>query len=369
VKQREDANVLVVDDAPENLRLLVRALSGTGYRVRAALGGAQGLQMARAEPPDLVLLDIDMPDLNGFQVCDALREDPVLRRVPILFVSAMQDADSKLQAFQHGGRDYVTKPFHVEEVLARVKTHVELRRLERALSEQNVQLEQRVQEQVREISDAQVATIIALAKLSEARGGEQGQHVERVGSLCEGLVRAARKLSKSSSAATDGPDFSEGFLRILGQAATLHDIGKVSVPDAVLLKPGKLTPSEYELVKTHAASGAKTLEAVLRSYPRNELVRVSAEIARSHHERWDGSGYPAGLAGEEIPLGARIVGLIDAYDAIRSSRPYKEALPRELAAQEIRNGSGTQFDPKLTLAFDAAEAELDGIWSAMQARQ
>jgi putative two-component system response regulator len=247
-----------------------------------------------------------------------------------------------------------------------VKAHVELRRMERALSEQNLQLEQRVLEQVREISDAQVATIIAMAKLSEARGGDHGQHVERVGSLCEALARSARKLSKAPK---DGPDSGDSFLRILPQAATLHDIGKVSVPDAVLLKPGKLTPSEYEVVKTHAASGAKTLEAVLRSYPRNELVRMGADIARSHHERWDGTGYPAGLVGEEIPLCARIVGLIDVYDAIRSTRPYKEAQPREVAAQEIRKGSGTQFDPKLILAFDAVEAELDGIWTAMQERR
>lgn len=356
------ANILVVDDTPENLRLLFRALFGAGHRVRAAPSGAEALRLARNEPPDIILLDIDMPEMNGFQVCEELQNDPVLGRIPVLFISAMDDTASKLHAFVRGGRDFVTKPFNVEEVLARVATHVELRRLEVALSAQKFELEKVVAAQVQEISEAQVATIVALAKLSESRDDQTGMHVERIGRLSDVLIRIAKRLSNHSE------EYDDGLLRVIGRAATLHDIGKVGIPDAILLKPGKLSTEEFETMKTHSVVGANTLDLVLESYPRNDLVRVGAEIARGHHEKWDGNGYPAGLAGEAIPLSARIVALVDVYDAIRCARPYKPEQPHSVAAEAVRKGSGTHFDPALVEAFNVAEQEIEALWIALQSK-
>ncbi len=352
------ANLLVVDDTPENLRLLVHALTGAGYRVRAAQSGKAALQMAREEPPDLVLLDVDMPELDGYAVCERLRAEVTLTRVPVLFISAIHDAQAKVKALRAGGRDYVTKPFHMEEVLMRVATHVGLHRLEGVLAQSNERLERMVAEQVREISDSQQATIVALARLAESRDDNTGLHVERIGEMSRVLLRAV-----------EGRDFDEGLLNLIGRAATLHDIGKVAIPDAVLLKPGRLTPEEFEVMKTHAELGARTLEAVLRTYPRNELVRVGAEIARSHHEKWDGSGYPAGLAGEAIPFSARIVAVADVYDAIRARRPYKEPANHADATAIIRQGRGRHFDPRLVDAFAASEQQFDEVWLTLQSAQ
>ncbi len=358
--EAEPADILVVDDTPENLRLLSRALGAAGYRVRAAPGGRFALQMARAEAPDLVLLDIDMPDLNGYQVCDALQADETLRHVPVLFLSALQGPEAKLRAFQSGGRDFVTKPYNVEEVLARVRTHVEMRRLENALQLHNLELERLVAEQVREISDAQIATIVALAKLSESRDDTTGMHVERIGVLSDVVARAMLRLHHPDLLAKPS------LVDVIGRAAPLHDVGKVGIPDAILLKPARLTPAEFDVMKTHAAIGEATLQAVIDSYPRNELVRVGAAIAGGHHERWDGRGYPRGLAGDAIPLAARIVSVVDVYDAIRSERPYKPPSPHDVAMTEIRRGRAAQFDPSVVDAFEELEPELDARWLALQ---
>lgn len=359
MRRANGASVLVVDDTPENLRLLAQALSGAGFKVRAAPSGKAALDMAFEAPPELVLLDISMPEMDGYQVCEALCADPELARVPVLFISAMNDPDAKLQAFRRGGRDFVTKPFNVDEVVARVSTHVELRRLEAALEQHNAWLEQRVTEQVREISDSQVATIVALAKLSESRDDDTGMHVERIGRLATLLAGAAR--GRPGCQALD-----DRLLRVIGHAASLHDIGKVGVPDAVLLKRGRLDAAELALMRAHPAIGARTLEAVLRSYPQNELIQVGADIARSHHERWDGAGYPAGLAGSSIPLAARVVAVVDVYDALRSARPYKAAQSHQAAAQIVMESSGTHFDPELVAAFMAVEWDIEATWQAMQ---
>jgi putative two-component system response regulator len=354
-----DASILVVDDTPENLRLLVRTLSVAGYRVRAAPSGELALRMARSEPPDLVMLDVDMPGMNGFEVCEAMSAEPSLQRVPVIFISALSDATSKIRGFRAGGRDFVTKPFSVEEVLARVSTHLELRRLEAQLASHNAELERRVAEQVREISDAQVATIVALARLSESRDDTTGMHVERIAALSAVLAHAAARRPGRN------PALGAAAITTMSRAAALHDIGKVGIPDAVLLKPAKLTDEEYAVMKTHAAIGHATLDAVLKTYPGNELVRVGSEIARSHHERWDGAGYPDGLAADAIPLTARLVAVVDVYDAIRSARPYKAALPRDATAAIILRGRGAHFDPDLVDAFEDAEPEIDALWAAM----
>jgi putative two-component system response regulator len=357
------ARILVIDDTPTNLRLLARALTAVGHRVRAACGGTMGIEMARAEIPDLVLLDLAMPDLDGFQVCEAMSRDPDLRAVPVIVISASHDTQAKVKALRAGGRDYITKPFSVDEMLARVTTHLQLRRLEVALADANTSLTRQVAEQIREISEAQMATIVALAKLSESRDDATGMHVVRIGEISRLLADAVRRRGDSRARLT------EQQVLVIGKAAVLHDIGKVAIRDAVLLKPGKLTPEEFEVMKTHAEIGACTLEAALASYPRNELIRVATEIARSHHERWDGGGYPNKLAGEAIPLSARVVAVADVYDALRAKRPYKEPMTHDAAAAIVRGGAGSQFDRLIIDAFTDIEGDIERLWATMQIRE
>ncbi len=354
------ASVLIVDDTPDSLRLLSSAVAAGGHRVRAATNGPMAIRMARLEPPDLILLDIDMPEVSGLDVCAELQRDPALRRVPVLFVTALSAPETKLAAFRGGGRDFVVKPFNIDEVLARVSTHLELRRLEQALSDQNASLQERVAAQVREISEAQMATIVALAQLSQSRDDTTGLHVERMGRMAECFTAVALRGGHSAA------DELAALQPVICAAAMLHDIGKVSIPDAILLKAGRLSVAEFEIMKTHAAVGAETLAAVLRSYPSNDFIRVGVEIARSHHERWSGGGYPDDIAGLAIPLSARLCAVVDIYDALRSARPYKVPLSHAASVDIVRGEFGVHLDPGLAAAFVEAAPLLDAIWADMQ---
>jgi len=344
---------MVVDDTAENLKLLDGILEGGHHEVRLFSSGAMMLRAAEKDPPDLVLLDILMPEMDGYEVCRRMRAEEALHDVPVLFLSALSDVKSKVRAFEAGGVDYVTKPFQMEEVTARVKTHLLLRRTIRELDEHRRDLERIVREKVRELSDSQLGTITALSKLAESRDDESGYHVERTQAfcriLCEHLIRSSRH--------RDG--MTEDFVRNVCGASVLHDVGKVAIPDKILMKPGRLTPHEYEAVKNHAHIGAQTLEAARRQDPRNAFLSVGAAIARSHHERWNGGGYPDGLKGERIPLSARIMAVSDVYDALRSRRPYKQAMPHDEVAGMIRAGAGTDFDPAVVAAFLDAEGEFE----------
>lgn len=347
------SNVLVVDDAPENLRLLATVLRRGGLVPRPVPSGKLAIEAALVDPPDLVLLDIRMPDMSGLDVCRWFKQDQRLQEIPVVFLSGMQDTDDKVEAFRIGGVDYITKPFHEQEVLARIETHLHLRRLQREIQTHNQFLEQRVAEQVKLITASQMATIFALAKLAEVRDDNTGRHIERVqrlvGMLAEKMRAMKVHVAKLSSA----------FIDTLQQVACLHDIGKVAIPDAILLKPGKLSPEEFAKMKEHCARGAETLAAVQRRFPENEFIRMGVEVARSHHEWWDGTGYPDGLAGKAIPLSARIVALADFYDALTSERCYHPARSHADACRMIEEGCGTHFDPHVVAAFEAMESEFE----------
>ena len=340
-------DLLVVDDTPSNLLLLGELLRGKGYRVRMAPEGELALQAARFRPPDLILLDISMPGMDGFEVCRRLKADPDLASVPVIFLSALGEMEAKVRSFEVGGVDYVTKPFHFAEVEARVETHLKLRRYQR-------RLEEMVQDQVREIADSQMATIFALAKLAESRDDETGHHLERVREVCGLLGEGLR------SEGTYASQVGEDFLRDLCQASILHDIGKVGISDTILLKPGRLTPEEREIIQQHPVIGARTLEAVCLQYPHNAFLRMGIAIARWHHERWDGTGYPDGLAGERIPLCARVMGLADAYDAMRTRRVYKPPRSHDQTQEIVLQDRGSHFDPVLVEAFLRVEEALQG---------
>lgn len=347
--------VMVVDDVPANLRLLQEVLQGEGYRVVAFTGGKMALQAARRTPPDLILLDISMPEMDGFEVCAQLKENEPLREVPVVFISALGETADKVKAFSLGGVDYVTKPFQSEEVLARVNTHIQLRQAKVELEQHNHNLEELVRAKVREITAAHIATIVALSKLTESRDYETGKHIERVQHFCKLL---AEKLGRNIS--YEGTIDHE-FVDNIYYAAPLHDIGKVGISDQILLKPGKLLPEEFEIIKTHVQIGVETLVALQVEYPGNDLIKMGIEIAQCHHEKWDGSGYPAGSKGTDISLAGRIMALADVYDALRARRPYKDPLSHEKSCEIILADAGRHFDPAVVDAFKGVKEEFAEI--------
>jgi putative two-component system response regulator len=349
-------SVLVVDDTVGNLHILARELSARGYRVRAALNGQTALYMMASEVPDLVLLDAHMPGLDGAAVTARMQALRELRDIPVLLMHAADDPELLGLSFRNGARDYLTKPFVIPEVLGRVATQMELIRLRNRLQDQHKRLSGMLVDQVRELTDSQVATIIALSKLSESRDRGSAPHIDRVRALSEVL---AWKVAIPPAVRETPTEFAE----LIRMASTLHDIGKVSIPDAILTKPGPLDPEELEVARAHTTFGYDTLQTVLRSYPSNAMLRVGAQIARSHHEHWDGSGYPDGLVGAVTPLPARIVALVHAYDVARSRRAYKEPLPHAAAAATILDGRGTLFDPDLVDAFSSLMEEFDRTWT------
>ena len=351
--------ILIVDDGPENLRVLCELLRGEGYLARPVSDGALALEAAAAEPPDLILLDIMMPGMDGFEVCRQLKRDARLRDIPVVFLSAIDSVADKVKAFSVGAVDYVSKPFQFPEVRMRVETHLRLRRLQVELEAKNSRLLELVGEQVREISDSQMATIFALAKLAESRDGETGKHIERVQLYCKLL---AATLAEQASYAGR---IEESFIENMFLASPLHDIGKVAIRDHILLKRGELTSSEFEEMKMHTTLGAQTLEAVKTRYPRNEFLRVGIEIARCHHERWDGKGYPAGMAGTDIPLSARIMAVADSYDAARSRRCYKPALSHAECRQALGLRSGTYLDRDVVWAFEDVQGLFEDVANAL----
>jgi putative two-component system response regulator len=353
------ATIMVVDDTPANLKLLEEMLQQQSYRVKQFPRGAMALKAAARNPPDLILLDIMMPEMDGFEVCRRLKADENLKDVPVLFISALDGTDYKIKAFSAGGLDYVTKPFQKKEVLSRVKTHIELHQARRELKKHSLHLEELVQEKVQEISDSQLATILAISKLAEYRDYETGGHIERTQAFCQILARELQEYHSYAESITDS------FIESIYHASPLHDIGKVGIADNILLKPGKLTPEEFEIMKTHTIIGSTTLQTVQCKYPGNAFINMGIALTRSHHEKWDGSGYPEGLVGEEIPFSCRIMAIADVYDALRSKRPYKEAFSHEKSCRIIEEEAGSHFDPVAVEAFTKIKSEFAVIRERM----
>jgi putative two-component system response regulator len=349
------ASVLIVDDTPENLRLLTTVLKRAGLVPRPVTSGKLAVEAAVVDPPDLILLDVRMPEMSGFDVCRWLKRDERLKDIPVIFISGLQDSEDKVEAFRIGGADYILKPFHDQEVLARVANHLRLRRLQIEVLAHNAQLEERVAEQVRKVAEAQIATIFALAKLVEARDHNTGCHVERVQVLSRLLAEQMVTMKLHVA------DLTPTFIDNLHATACLHDIGKVGIPDAILLKPGRLDEQELVVMRQHSVVGAETLGALKQRFPDNQFLRMGVDVARSHHENWDGSGYPDGLAGKAIPLSARIVALADFYDALTSDRCYRPELDHATVRAMIEEAAGVKFDPDVVAAFIAVEDQFRRI--------
>jgi len=329
---RMTPDILIIDDTLANLQLLTDILKEEGYRVRPALSGEVALQSARRKPPHLVLLDIKMPDMDGFEVCRHLKNDAATRDIPVIFISALSDTQDKLQAFRAGGVDYITKPFQFEEVKARVRTHLQLKEYQDFLGQKIQEGLHEIYALNHEITDTQREIILTLGAICETRSHETGQHVKRVAeysSLLANLIGA-----------------SGDECALIRFASPMHDIGKVAIPDAILNKPGALAQDEWAIMKTHTLLGYQMLSASQRP-----LLKMAATIALEHHERWDGSGYPRGLAGEDIHLAGRVTALADVFDALGSERCYKNAWPLEQIIAYVRDERGKHFDPRLVDVF------------------
>lgn len=341
----KNPKIMIIDDTPENLKLLEVLLNDNNCKVFAFPRGKMAIKAAKINPPDLVLLDINMPEMNGYTVCKIFKNTEKLKDIPIIFISALNEIDDKILGFEMGGADYITKPFDFAEVKARIKTHLQIKNLQLELKEANFKLEEKVRAQVKEIADSQMATIFALAKLSESRDNDTGKHIERVQYYCYLLAKEMSKMEKYKTI------ISNEFIDNIFHASPLHDIGKVGIIDGILLKPGKLTIEEFEIMKSHTIIGAKTLEKAKSKYPKNNFLSMGIDLAKSHHEKWNGSGYPDGLKFEQIPLAARILAIADAYDTLRNKRVYKPSVPHKRTCDLIISDSGTHFDPDAIKAF------------------
>lgn len=338
--------ILIVDDNPENLTVLGELLH-QDHRVLAATSGAGALQLARRVPrPDLILLDVMMPEMNGYQVLAALHASPETREIPIIFTTAMCSTEDEEHGLQLGAADYLTKPLRPAIVLARVQTHLAIKRARDALKRDKASLETEVLRQMQENRLIQDVTMRALARLAETRDNETGNHILRTQEYVELLARHARLLPQFSD------ELSERNVALISKSAPLHDIGKVGIPDRILLKPGKLAPEEWEIMKTHAALGADAIGRAVADLqqPAGFLV-YATQIARHHHERWDGTGYPDGLAGTDIPLAARLMAIADVFDALISRRTYKAPMPPAQAREVMAAQRGRHFDPGLLDVF------------------
>lgn len=339
-KQILDAKILIVDDETDNVSVLERILKIEGYTNLQSTTDSRDVKTIYQDfLPDLVLLDLGMPHMDGFEVMGLLKEINKGTHLPILVLTALQDDDILLKALDSGAQDFINKPFDLPEVLARIRNMLEVRLLQKELKKQNEVLEEKVCERTKELNETRLEIIRRLTMAAEYRDNETGQHIIRMSKMCALLGKTI--------------GMNESQYDLLLNASPMHDIGKIGIPDRVLLKPGKLDPEEWEIMKTHTVIGAELL-----SGHSSELMEMARIIALTHHEKWNGTGYPEGLKGEEIPLVGRICAVCDVFDALTSDRPYKKAWSIEDSLSEIYKNSGKDFDPKLVEAFKKVKDDI-----------
>ncbi len=353
---QEPATILVVDDTPANLSLMTGLLRDE-YKVKAAIDGEKALRIAQAQPgPDLILLDIMMPGMDGYEVCRQLKADPATRDIPVIFLTAKSGVEDEKMGLDLGAVDYITKPISPPIVMARVRNHLILKASADFLRDKADFLEREVSKRTAEVVAIQDVTIHAMASLAETRDSDTGNHIRRTQHYVRALALKLREQPRFAGLLDDR------YVSMLFKLAPLHDIGKVGIPDRILLKPGKLTPEEFELMKTHTTLGRDAIQAAERQLGMSvDFLKLAKEIAYSHQEKWDGSGYPEGLRGEAIPVSARLMALADVYDALISRRVYKEGMSHEQALDFISEGRGKHFDPDMVDAFLLIHQEFRAI--------
>ena len=352
----EKPTVLVVDDTPDNLTLVSNLLR-KDYRVRVAINGEKALKIAFSEtPPDLILLDVMMPVMDGYEVCEQLRNNSRTAHIPVIFLTAKSEVEDERKGLSLGASDYITKPISPPILEARVKTHLTVKAHADFLTDKTAYLESEVARRTREISAIQDVTIQAMASLAETRDSDTGNHIRRTQFYVKALATHLRRHPRFSAFLTDS------MIDMIFKSAPLHDIGKVGIPDRILLKPGRFEPEEFNIMKTHTTLGRDAIQAAENSLGLEvEFLSVAKEIAYGHQEKWDGTGYPEGLQGDAIPISARIMAVADVYDALISRRVYKDGMPHEQALSIIQQGRGSHFDADIVDAFMAIQDEIRAI--------
>ena len=342
--------IMIVDDTEMNIVILVEALRAD-YELIIAINGLEALELLEDQTPDLILLDIMMPDIDGYEVLQRIKKKPNLEYIPVILLSAITESDSKTKGFSLGAVDYVTKPFEMIEVKARVRTQLKFMEAHLALEHQKLFLEEKVKERTELLERTNSAAIYCLAALAETRDPETGEHIKRTQNYIRELAFELQAKAKYKDILTND------FIKLLYQSAPLHDIGKVGVRDSILLKPGRLTEAEFEEMKKHTIYGGNSLMVGIKELGEDSFLTLAKEIALTHHEKWDGTGYPKGLSKAEIPISGRLMALSDVYDALISKRVYKNAFSHDEAKAIILEGRGTHFDPDIVDAFIVREAE------------
>lgn len=359
--------VLIVDDFVENSRILETFLRAKGYEVSSADCGEKALEQVAVQPPDIILLDLMMPGMDGYEVCQRLKQSPDTRYIPIIIVTGLHEREANIKALEAGADDFIVKPFDALLLDARIRSSLRTKNLQdeiiqyqRQLEAQNEELEVRVHERTAQVLRTQQVAVFSLARLAESRDTETGAHLERMRSYARLIAQELMRQGYCREVLS--PDFIEE----LYHSSPLHDIGKVGIPDSILLKPGQLTQEEFTVMKTHALIGGDTLRAADIEAGRESFLAMGRDIAYYHHERWDGKGYPFGRHSTEIPIEARIVAVSDVYDALSSKRPYKDAFSHEKSKGIIIEGREKAFDPAVVDAFLTCEEEILKIHAKLQ---
>jgi cyclic di-GMP phosphodiesterase len=361
-KRIEPASILIADDNLVNQELLKDVVVSLGHIPTVVNNGHDVIKHIEKDMPDMILLDLMMPKMNGFQVLKVLKSKGLLDELPVIIITSVDKLESIAACIRIGAKDYLVKPFDRVLLQARIQASIErkqtLKRLEQyydLITDFNEILEQRVKKQVEEISQSHFETIFAMSKLAESRDTDTGEHLERIRAYCKLICRVLQKYTKFKFEITDQ------YIESIYIASPLHDIGKIGTPDNILLKEGKLTDEEFEHMKEHTTIGANTLREVHQQHPNNLFIRIGIEIAESHHEKWDGSGYPNGHKKKDIPLSARILALADVYDALTAKRCYKPAFSHEKSTAIIVEGREKHFDPDVVDAFLKCESTFHEI--------
>ena len=356
MNSKQLATILVVDDTPDNLTL-VNSLLKHEYRVRVAISGEKALRIAFSEtPPDLVLLDVMMPGMDGYEVCKQLQGNTATAHIPIIFLTTKSEVEDERRGLLLGASDYITKPISPPILEARVKTHLVAKQYSDFLAGKASYLENEVARRTRELTVIQDVTIQVMASLAETRDTDTGNHIRRTQFYVKALTNKLRTHPRFQDYLNDST------IDLLFRSAPLHDIGKVGIPDRILLKPGRFDADEFEIMKTHTTLGRDAIQAAENALGlKVDFLALAKEIAYSHQEKWDGSGYPEGLRGEAIPISARFMAVADVYDALISRRIYKPSMPHAQAVATIVSGKGTHFDPDMVDAFVEIQAEFQAI--------
>jgi putative two-component system response regulator len=357
----EKKTVFLVDDNVTNLTLGKNALSGH-YNVFTLNSGPRLLKMLEKNIPDMILLDVDMPEMDGYEVIKALKSNGATAHIPVIFLTAKTDGESELEGLSLGAIDYIMKPFTPMLLLKRIEVHMLVESQKKELVEYNKNLEGMVEEKTKMVVELKNAILRTMAELVECRDDVTGGHIERTQNYLGILINALQKHGVYAN------EISNWDIGLVIQSAQLHDVGKIAIKDDILQKPGKLTPGEFEEIKAHTTFGEKVIDRIREKTTEQTFLDHARVLVSAHHEKWDGSGYPRGLKGTEIPLLGRLMAIVDVYDALVSERPYKKAFSHEEAAETILNGKGTHFDPALVDLFikisdefkAAADAEYRG---------